>query len=148
MEDERSILERFGEQVKDNFISIYRVTDRKASGRFEREIRVNVRDNGFDIFAPAYAEFFINGRPKTKSKQKSDVPLYERIRQWLIDKGIVGNEYAIANKIHKEGYVGTRDIPRNAIPPNLLNDISKSFYDLFTINITNDIKSTLIWPPK
>lgn len=146
MASQEEILSKYADEIKGNFISEYIRTGRKASGRFEREIRTNIRDNGFDIIAPSYANFFIGGRGKTSPMgpyMKTDKPLYERIRQWMKDKGIAGNEYAIANKIHLEGYKGSPEIFSNSVPKDLLERISDEFFGNISAKITTELKNII-----
>ena len=145
MVSEKEILTKYADEIKKNFISEYIRTGRKASGRLEREIRTNIRDNGFDVVAPSYSSFFIGGRGKTRANApKSDVPLYVRLRQWMKDKGIIGNEYALAQKIHKEGYKGKPEIFDDSVPKDLLTRISDEFFGVISLNLTTQIKNIFV----
>lgn len=79
-------------------------TKMNASGKTAASLEVVPSNTGGSLMAAQHIIFLETGRPPTKDGAATGNPtLLEIIKQWVIDKGVDANPYAITKTIHKEG---------------------------------------------
>ena len=113
----------------------------KASGKWEKSLHTTVitTATGYKItsYAANHHEFMVNGRGANKKQSKEDIRKWVGwagstiLKDWVKDKGLKINPYAVAYKIAREGInVPNRfnqgDFVEKAITPSLLNDLTKA----------------------
>jgi hypothetical protein len=87
----------------------YNRSGMRASGKFEKGLIVKDLSSDFTIqiqlHGAPHSKFVEGGRnPTNPNAPKGSPTLAEIIKQWAIDKGIQINPFAVARKIHKEGW--------------------------------------------
>lgn len=93
-------------------ISNYKAKGMKASGEFEQSLEIVEIPNGAVIMGAGHAVQLEFGRGATSSGSSSgNETLFERIEQWIKDKGIIATDiseqsliFLITRKIHNEGW--------------------------------------------
>lgn len=103
------ILNTWMEGRKKVLISTYEAKGLKASGNFAKTVNIFTLDNHSSMYASPQVLMMTEGRKP--NKDQSDRGLWEFARwssgswakQWLKDKGIVGNAFALAYSIGKNG---------------------------------------------
>lgn len=80
----------------------------RASGQFEKDLEPYVKEDErfikVGMLGSFYAYYMINGRKPTGTDAKKGNPtLLDRIKQWVKDKGLNINPYAVTKSIHKKG---------------------------------------------
>lgn len=125
------ILDDFGTQIVEQLQS----NIPKASGRTAKSIEVETKTQGnktiMEVTGPSYIFELEFGRGPTKGSGTGQVR--KSIRQWIDDKGIIPKEditedqlsWAIATKIHKEGFKGTPGIITGAITDQQIVNVEK-----------------------
>lgn len=95
--------------IKEDVINSMHANNRVATGETMREIEVRLLPNKIQLLAPEYIDALEQGRKPTRSgAPASDPTLSERLKAWCRARGIDENRrFAIARKIHREGYKGT-----------------------------------------
>lgn len=131
----RSVLESFGQQItqqlveaiKTKPVSNFGTSPVNASGNLARSVRYEVDDDGVTIYAAEYVYYLEYGRMPTRNG--GDGTLYDRIYQWITDKGIAPDTeqehksmaFAITKTIHAKGTTIYRE--HRGKPSGLLSDI-------------------------
>lgn len=103
----------------------------KASGKFAEELQVNVKQQGSkikgEITGARHTEQIIKGRRPNRKQDSDSLRSFVGwagstfLRQWVKDKGLSINPYAVAYKIAREGF--------QPVKPNLI-DLSIKQSDL------------------
>ena len=107
----KQALENFGQMVADKIIANYKARGLKASGKFEKNVKVIATSQSVKVIGPFYANILETGRgPSKKGGAAGTGQLRQAIFQWTIDKGInptdISREslsFLIARKIHEQG---------------------------------------------
>lgn len=120
-------LKDYADAIRDQYKDNLERDDRRASGKLISSINTKLVVDG-DEFAielqlEDYWKWIDEGRPPTHTTTPSEPTLQECILEWIKVKHILPHpdkngklpteeqlSYAIANKIHKEGYEGTYDL--------------------------------------
>lgn len=93
--------------IKENIYKSLKAKGRYATGKTQKAIHEAIDGLNAKILGPAYIEALEIGRGPTKpGAAAGNPPLVESIKEWMAAKNIKGSAWAIANKIHKEGYKG------------------------------------------
>lgn len=107
------IMEQEFEQLRVDMIREYNAKGMKASGQFERELKVEVSEFRASLIGMNYAEQLELGRERTVNGNTGGQTLLEKIKTWIEDKGIRPLEpkmttstlaFLITRKIHREGW--------------------------------------------
>lgn len=106
----KNIIAAHFDGVRDQIMDNYHKSGMKASGKFERETYVAATNSNTSVsvslVGAPHSRFVDGGRNKTSQGALANEPrLQVLIAQWMKDKGITGNAYAITKKIHKFGWV-------------------------------------------
>ena len=108
----QQILDIEFEKIKVDLIAEYDAMGMRASGEFERELEVRSEPLQATLLGAGHAEQLEYGRGKTGSSATTSAePLIERIKKWILQKGIVAQAitvgslaFLITRKIHREGW--------------------------------------------
>lgn len=108
----KEILDIEFEKLKRDLIVEYDTLGMRASGEFERELEVRSEPLQATLLGAQHSEQLEYGRGKTGSSSTTSAePLIERIKKWILQKGIaaqgitVGSlAFLITRKIHREGW--------------------------------------------
>jgi len=104
------------ESIKKDLIAEYDKRGMRASGEFARELEVVVETpSNVKLLGAPHSLQLEDGRgPTSSGAQRAEVPLIEKIKQWIRDKGIISDikndengstlAFLIARKIHREGW--------------------------------------------
>jgi hypothetical protein len=109
----------------------------KASGRWEKSLHTTVLTTatGYKItsYAANHHEYMVNGRHPNKKKTDAEILKFAKwagstfIKDWVRDKGLNLNPYAVAYNIGKNGFnPRAADFVEKAITPSLLSDLTKA----------------------
>lgn len=97
--------------IAKNVIDNYIAKGMKASGEFQDSIEIVETENGAVILAAGYAVQLEFGRGATGGGSSDGETLFEKISQWILDKGITANDiseqsliFLITRKIHEQGW--------------------------------------------
>lgn len=127
-------------------------TGANASGETSRSLRREITDYELTIYGSEVFRYVEGGRGPSK-KRGSGESLYDRIKQWIKDKGITPDgdisddnlAFLIARKIHNEGTVIYRkQSPRDIFSSVLDEKKIKSFVEVIAENSRNMIKSDIV----
>ena len=103
------ILRTWLEEQKTGIIANYNAKGRKASGRFESETFVQMDTNKGAIMAPRYAGVMLFGRRANFNQDPKAINIWARVagstflKDWVRNKGLSINPYAVAYKIARKG---------------------------------------------
>jgi hypothetical protein len=99
------------EKLKQELIASYDAKGMRASGEFATSLEVRETERGAQLWGAGHAVQLEYGRGTTKSSGGGDIPLREKMVQWIHDKGIQPVDisveslaFLIARKIHREGW--------------------------------------------
>lgn len=99
------------EKLKQELISRYDAKGMRASGEFANSLEVVETENGVQLWGAGHALQLEYGRGATQTSTASAVPLKDKIKQWIHDKGITPQDisvdslvFLITRKIHKQGW--------------------------------------------
>jgi hypothetical protein len=111
--------------TKIDVIRSYKDKGLKASGKFERGLRVKVVQKSTggvrgELWGPDHTIYMQHGRRSNKEKTWGQVAFLGRIlEQWVEDKDILVNPYAAAYKIVHEGI----RVPNKHNPGGVISDV-------------------------
>jgi hypothetical protein len=120
----------------------------KASGNWARKLepktKIKVDKITVSMEAPGYTEEMKHGRGPTKKDGNGTV--IKRIKQWVKDKPVLGNPYAITKTIHKHGTLQYRQPKANKT--NFISDVItpkriRELVDIVGEEILFDIRTTI-----
>jgi len=105
--------------------------NRIATGKTIDSLEVVPVENGFQLIGNATIWALETGRkPTPPGTPASDPTLYEALKDWCIARGIDDKfRYAIAQKIHKEGWDGTPGVILDIINDQNINAIIDQVID-------------------
>ncbi len=127
-------------------------TGANASGETSRSLRMEISDYELTIYGSEIFRYVETGRGPSR-KRGSGESLYERIKQWIKDKGITPDgdisddslAFLIARKIHNEGTVIYRtNSPRDIFSSVLDENKIRSLVDVISENSRNMITSDIV----
>jgi len=150
MKSDSQILQNEFESLKADLVAKHIELGMPASGKWERELSVEVTRLKAIIYGTPYTEQLVNGREPGK------FPPVDLIRQWILDKNIpfLGKitlsslAFLIARKIAKEGTnyfkQGGTDLVEAVITPErvqkIIDSVSEFYINSFTTQITGFLK--------
>ena len=120
------ILRTWLEEQKTGIIANYNAKGRKASGRFERETYVQVDTNKGAIMAPRYAGVMPFGRRPNFNQDPKAIKSWVGwagstiLKDWVQNKGLSINPYAVAYKIARKGIA--EPTPPNGLVTEVVDD--------------------------
>lgn len=124
-------------KLKIDLIESYEKNNRKASGTWGRTLTEYITESenkiNFGIKGEYYTYWMQNGRNPNKDQSPEGLLKFARwagstfIKQWIIDKGISANPFAVAYSIAKNGYE----------PRPLLNFINEQYFEELTKQLVN-----------
>ena len=132
------ILKKEGEQGVQLYRKSLQDNNRVVSGQTAQSIKYEVRDANTLVFtADEHITALEDGR-KPSQGEGSGNGFFEQIEQWVLDRGLPHNPWAVYTKINKEGYEGTKgllSIPseeiinntKDSIGESILNNVRASF---------------------
>lgn len=132
------------ERLRAEVAANYNKMGLKASGNFERELKVTDYGSGVRLTAPLYVMNMENGRKPGKR------PPMDVIKRWIRDKNKQGANipegaaFAIAKKIGKEGikvpnqYNGG-GVVSNIVTPQLVTRITEDIKQIIRVTILNSL---------
>lgn len=147
--NQSQILQKEFESLKQDLIAKHIELGMPASGRWERELSIEVNRLKAVIYGEHYTEQLVNGRKPGKFSPVN------AIRQWILDKNIpfLGKislsslSFLIARKIAKEGTQyfkeGGTDLIDSVITPERIERILDSVSDFYINSFTSDITGFL-----
>lgn len=118
-----------------DLISNYNKLGLRASGEFERGIRIQAGNNSSAMYAPYHAWFMVNGRLPNTSQDEKAIKGFARwagatfLADWVERKGIKISPYAIGYSIARKGI----KVPNANNTGTLLTDTftDKTYDDLY-----------------
>lgn len=120
----------------------------KASGNWARKLEpktsIKVDKITVSMEAPGYTEEMKHGRGPTKKDGNGTV--IKRIKQWVKDKPVLGNPYAITKTIHNHGTLQYRKPQANKktfISDVITDKRIRKLVDIVGEEILFDIKTTI-----
>lgn len=136
------VIEKWNKNTQVKILDNYKRIGLRASGRFERELSGETNQDGSSyntkITGVNYAEWLVNGRQPNKNQESirafAAYAARTYIGQWIKDKGLNLNPYAVAYNIAKFGI----KVPNQYNDGSLL-DIGNNI-DI----LKNDLKSFLV----
>ena len=143
-------VEKYFDQTVKQLIENYDKLGLRASGRYAKELKSIVTQQGTRITAqiigPAESYYMEQGRGPNKDRSHQAVKnLGMILEQWVVDKGIDVNPYAAAHKIVNEGI----KVPNPFNPGGVISDVIDDqwfddLYDLLKFDIVEDIRSDVL----
>ncbi len=133
------ILNKEGEQGVQLYRKSLQDNNRVVSGQTAQSIKYEVRDANTLVFtADDHITALEEGRKPTPEGGSGGNGFFEQIEQWVLDRGLNLNPWAVYTNINKNGYEGTEgllSIPsdeiiqntKEAVGENILNNIRISF---------------------
>ncbi len=108
----KQLLEQEFERLKIDLITEYDSMGMRASGEFANELEVRTEPLKATLLGAGHSKQLEDGRGKTGSSPTiSAEPLIEKIKRWIVQKGIVAQgitvgslAFLITRKIHREGW--------------------------------------------
>ena len=143
------------EPIKRSVIDTYNAKGMKASGNFERELEIKEIENGAVLLSEPYGEQLEKGRGASSGGSGTDIPLKDRIKEWVRHKGITADDisedslvYLITRKIHREGwdrkgYGGTELISQSILDSmfdDVINEVMRLEIEKTSNNLINIFK--------
>jgi hypothetical protein len=74
-----------------------------ASGKTIASLEVVINGNKGKLLGAKHIGALENGRHETRNTAASEPTLLENIKQWILDKNLELNPYAVTKKIHQKG---------------------------------------------
>jgi hypothetical protein len=137
---------------KARLIDGYINTGRRASGQFERELEGEYKERvgGFTITykGSKHAYWMDKGRKPNKNQDDEAIRKWvgwygsSVLTDWVRNKNISANPYAVAYKVAREGYAAKPFIS-DAISIDWVTEITKDVAGVFLARVSNDIKQFL-----
>lgn len=117
---------------------------RDASGRTSRSVRAEVKQQGNSVVgtitAPFTIELLETGRKPTRSGKRTPI---SPIMQWIKDRSLSHNPWAVAAKIDKEGFKGTPGLITDVLDDRFVNGVLSAIRAQTLELATNDITETV-----
>ena len=133
------ILTKQGEQGVQLYRKSLQDNNRVVSGQTAQSIKYTVKDTNTLIFTgDEHITALEDGRKPTPEGGSGGNGFFEQIEQWVLDRGLNLNPWAVYTNINKNGYEGTKgllSIPsdeiikntKEAVGESILNNIRTSF---------------------
>lgn len=128
-------LDTWMSQRKIDLIENYDSLGLRASGDFERGVRIQPDNNSSAMYAPYHAWFMVNGRLPNQNQDEAAIKGFARwagstfLKDWVERKGIKISPYAIGYSIARRGIT----VPNKHNTGTLITDTftQKSYDDLY-----------------
>jgi hypothetical protein len=139
MSQAADILTAYLKDTKLDLVKSYIAKGLKASGSYEKGLKINVEDSGSVlkgyIESEGHAWFMEKGRKPNKEQTAKQAKSLGRIlEQWVKDKGISVNPYAAAWKIVREGIT----VPNKNNPGQVITEvITDEWWDKLIAKLSN-----------
>lgn len=149
MKNNEDIYRRYLDQLRAAIIERYLSQNRKASGKFEEELKGEVGERGFKLFGAAHSRFVEVGRNAGKFPPRKAIEDWIEVKQGLpaiFKENKKQFAFLIARKIHEQGTEGSDVIttPLNEFMeisiPKILNEIGINYAVRFKADATRFIK--------
>ncbi len=120
-----------------------------ASSEFVRSVAGDGHDNKGYITGNAYISFVINGRKPNKDQSPEALNHFMRwaghyiFKQWVQEKGISANPYAVAYHVGKYGYEGDKDLLSILQSQQVNNYVYEQMGAYLTGRITNTVQQSI-----
>lgn len=145
------ILDEWSKKRKSELIERYISMKLKASGAFEKGLKVETESYKTTIFTEPHTWFMVNGRAPNKSSDEKTQKKWVGwagstfLKKWVDDKGLDISPFAVAWKIARHGI----SVPNNFNDGKLISSvINQSTFDLLNkelgLFIVSEIKSDII----
>lgn len=145
-------------EITQNVIDLFVIPDfesrgHNASGEWLRSLRAEARGNSGVIIGKNYTEYLVTG---SKPQQKSDEDIRKWVGwagkyifdQWVQNKGLNLNPYAVAHKIAKEGSKiyreGGSDFLRILESDEVINYVISQLRDKISVKVVNILRNDLL----
>lgn len=146
-------LDRWMQDSKTILLQNYEAKGLRASGKFAESIQIESRDDGSRMLGAGHTFQMVNGRNPNANQDKNAIRRWVGwagstiIAQWVQDKGLSLNPYAVAWKIAREGT--TVPNPRNdgrllldTFTDKRFDELNKGVLDIFSTEIVSTIQKT------
>lgn len=147
-------IQKWEDDTKKLLIRKYDELGLRASGEWERSLESSTKKNGqkytIKFEGVHYTYYMQHGRRPNKKQDKDSINKFVRwagstfIKDWLNQKRLAANPFAVAYKIAKEGI----KVPNNYNKGGLISDVFtenhiQKLYDIIQQELVIDIKSDL-----
>lgn len=139
MSQAADIMRAYLNETKKNLIQSYKDKGLRASGKYEKGLKIKVEDTGSKlkgvIESEGHAWFMEKGRKPNRQQTASQAKFLGRIlEQWVKDKGIDVNPYAAAWKIIRQGI----QVPNKYNPGDVITEvITDEWFDELIKKLSN-----------
>lgn len=150
----KDLIQKEALKVETELINNYKRLGLKASGKWANELETQVEFNGDNVnikwIGTDYSQFMAHGREKNKNQDKKSIKSFVGwagntfLKQWVKDKGLTLNPFAVAYNIATKGIKipnanNQGGVISDVINENRLTDFAK----IVESEIVGDIKSDL-----
>lgn len=151
----KQFIEKWAENTKQSFIDYYQSSGIKASGNWANELDYQIEISDFNIkvrfLGASYTEQLVNGRRPNQKSSKEDLKAWVGwagstfLKEWVNQKGIPANPFAVAWKIAREGWKIPNAYNKGDLVSNVLTlDKAKELAQIIGNSIVDDIKLKII----
>ena len=139
------ILDKWMEERKVVLLDKYESSGRKASGMFGSSIAITTTENNSKMTGSKHVWYMVNGRNPTSSGKRMPVSV---IQQWIDDKGLDLNAWAVARHIDKFGIKvpnANNDgrLLKHTFTPESIKQLGKELSRNFIMDIKSNIQK--VW---
>jgi len=148
----QTVLDKAVNDGKSRLIAGYINTGRQASGKFVRDLEGEYKERvgGFTITykGSKHAYWMDKGRQRNKNQDPEAIKKWvgwygsSVLSEWVRNKNISANPYAVAYKIAREGY-SAKPFISEAISIDWVTEITKDVAGVFLARAANDIRQFL-----
>ena len=138
-------MDKWMEERRVALLEKYESSGRKASGKFGNSIVIETSEQGGKMSGAKHAWYMVNGRQPNKDQSEGGLAKFARwaghyiFKQWIKDKGLSLNPYAIAYHVAKNGIKVPNDKNDGKLLTDTFND--ESIKDLGKRLANNEIKT-------
>jgi hypothetical protein len=143
MLSQKEILENFAKSAIETIRKNMKEKDIDASGKSSKSLRYEVTNDAAKVYGALSLEAVEFGRKPTREQGyvSGDMSLVDAIKQWIANKGLDLNPYAVANKIHKEGTKQYRKGGRRGLLDGIIqeNSINNLLIDISRVSLSGGL---------
>lgn len=145
--NEVELISAFLEELKAEIVQNLKDRGNVASGETINSLEViPIDENTVALWGAKHLMALEDGRKPTRSGAESGSPtLFERIKQWIDDKGLDLNPYAVTKKIHKEGTSLYRQGGKSGVISTVITEQRiNNFLEIFSREFMSSAESAVI----
>lgn len=151
--------QEFGNNIAARILEQYNALGLPASRRFEKELEVKAEDSPFRkhiiVYGSAYTGALISGRQKNSDQSQAAIKAFVGwagntwAKQWVEDKGLTINPFAVAYKIATKGITvpnthNSGALLDTALPEDILTEYINDMVGLRISEMRSDVANVLI----